>query len=567
MSNAALGWPVIAKLLGGVGLFLLGMTLLTEGLKALAGPRLRRTLQRVTADPVQGFVAGTAMTVLTQASSATVLATVGFVTARLLPLALAIPLVVGATVGTSSTTWIVATLGMSPGIVSVLMPLLAIGALMRALGRGTVRPVGTALAGLAVLLLSIGFIRETVGPVAMALDLSSTTADGLGGAAWLLAIGTLLAVAMQSSAAPIAIAMLALAGGALGWTEAAIVTVGATVGTTSTGIVATLGARPAARRVALAWTVTAAVQAAVALAAFPLFRAAAMGLADPIADLTHVDRRTVAIALFHTGFTLTGAAIVLAAPGWLGRILARLVPDPPGRAPALQLDRSALEVPGVAAATARRGIVDAGAAVTAAAVAAIERSPAARVSELLDDAVADLAEVRDFLGAIQVPEGDAGTVRMQRDSVAALDHLTRLVGDIEHLRPALEGQVALRPRVTQTTAEARDALQAFGAWLADTARPVPTEPLRAASRAIGARRKLDRAETLASTATGTVTPEDALAELEALRQLDRMVHHAAKAAGYLGARTNGTAGHVAGEAGADDGPGATAAEDATDEPT
>ena len=266
MTSATLGWPVIAKLLGGVGLFLLGMTLLTEGLKALAGPRLRRTLQRVTANPLQGFVAGTAMTVLTQASSATVLATVGFVTARLLSLALAIPLVVGATVGTSSTTWVVATLGMSPGVVSVLMPLLALGALMRALGRGSVRPAGTALAGLSVLLLSIGFIRETVGPVAMALDLSSTTADGLGGAARLLAIGTLLAIAMQSSAAPIAMAMLALAGGALGWTEAAIVTVGATVGTTSTGIVATLGARPSARRVAIAWTVTALVQALVALA-------------------------------------------------------------------------------------------------------------------------------------------------------------------------------------------------------------------------------------------------------------------------------------------------------------
>ena len=181
------------------------------------------------------------------------------------------------------------------------------------------------------------------------------------------------------------------------------------------------------------------------------------------------------------------------------------------------------------------------------------------MTRLLDDAVADLAEVRDFLGAIQVPEGDAGPVGMQRESVAALDHLTRLVGDIEHLRPALSGQAALRPRVTQTTAEARDALVAFGTWLADTERPAPTEALRAASRTIGARRKLDRAETLASTATGAVTPEDALAELEALRQLDRMVHHAAKAAGYLAVRTNGATIHPE--------PGPTAAGDAADEPT
>ena len=88
-------WQLLAKFAGSVGLFLLGMTLLTDGLTALAGPGMRRTLQAMTGNPVRGFAGGVVMTVLSQASSATVLATVGFVTAGILSLSAAIPVVVG----------------------------------------------------------------------------------------------------------------------------------------------------------------------------------------------------------------------------------------------------------------------------------------------------------------------------------------------------------------------------------------------------------------------------------------------------------------------------------------
>jgi phosphate:Na+ symporter len=127
------------------------MTLLTEGLKALEGPSIRRLLHSVTARPTRAFGAGLMMTVATQASSATVLATIGFITSGMMSIAAAIPLVAGATVGTSSTTWLVATLGLSTGIAAVLMPLLALGAVLRTLGRGRWRHIGTAIAGITVL--------------------------------------------------------------------------------------------------------------------------------------------------------------------------------------------------------------------------------------------------------------------------------------------------------------------------------------------------------------------------------------------------------------------------------
>ena len=209
-------WQLLAKFAGSVGLFLLGMTLLTDGLTALAGPGMRRTLQAMTGNPVRGFAGGVVMTVLSQASSATVLATVGFVTAGILSLSAAIPVVVGATVGTSSTSWIVATVGMTHGVNDVLLPALALGAFMRALGHGRAKQLGTALAGLAIMLLAVGFIRDIVRPAVAFTDLSGFSAETLLGRMQLVGIGLLLGTAMQSSAATIALAMAALHDHAIG---------------------------------------------------------------------------------------------------------------------------------------------------------------------------------------------------------------------------------------------------------------------------------------------------------------------------------------------------------------
>ena len=155
------------------------------------------------------------MTVATQASSATVLATIGFITSGMMSIAAAIPLVAGATVGTSSTTWLVATLGLSTGIAAVLMPLLALGAVLRTLGRGRWRHIGTAIAGITVLLLAITFIKDNVAPVASSIDLAGHDGGTITGRLALVAIGMLLGCAMQSSAAPIALVMVALHSGTL----------------------------------------------------------------------------------------------------------------------------------------------------------------------------------------------------------------------------------------------------------------------------------------------------------------------------------------------------------------
>jgi hypothetical protein len=102
---------MIATTLGGIGLFLLGMVLLTDGLKAAAGDALRRVVARFTGGPFTALLSGAGVTVLVQSSSATTLTTIGFVSAGLLTFPQAIGVIFGAAVGTTSTGWIVSLLG------------------------------------------------------------------------------------------------------------------------------------------------------------------------------------------------------------------------------------------------------------------------------------------------------------------------------------------------------------------------------------------------------------------------------------------------------------------------
>src|SRR5262245_64696167 len=103
---------VVVKLLGGIGLFLLGIHHVTEGLKGLSGDSLRRVLQRVVSGRFSAVSSGALITVATQSSTATILTVIGFVGAGLITLPQAIAVNMGATLGTTSTPWMVAFFGL-----------------------------------------------------------------------------------------------------------------------------------------------------------------------------------------------------------------------------------------------------------------------------------------------------------------------------------------------------------------------------------------------------------------------------------------------------------------------
>lgn len=102
---------VIAQLCGGIGLFLIGMTLMTDSLKEMAGESLRLWLSKFTGSPIKAIFSGIGLTLAVQSSTATTLATIGFVSAGILTFSQAIGVIIGANIGTTSTGWMVAFLG------------------------------------------------------------------------------------------------------------------------------------------------------------------------------------------------------------------------------------------------------------------------------------------------------------------------------------------------------------------------------------------------------------------------------------------------------------------------
>jgi phosphate:Na+ symporter len=117
-------------IVGGLGLFLLGIHHLTEGLKGLAGDSLRRVLQAMVRGRFSAIISGALFTVAIQSSTATTLTVIGFVSAGLVTFSQAVGVIIGATFGTTSTPWLVAIFGFRLRISAFALPMLGIGAFL-----------------------------------------------------------------------------------------------------------------------------------------------------------------------------------------------------------------------------------------------------------------------------------------------------------------------------------------------------------------------------------------------------------------------------------------------------
>jgi phosphate:Na+ symporter len=299
-------WAVAAALLGGVGLFLLGMELMTEGLRLAAGPSLERILAASTATRWRALAAGVLVTAVVQSSSAVTVATIGFVNAGLLNLGGALWVLFGANVGTTMTGWIVSLLGFGVKIDALALPLIGLGVGLRVSGASARRgALGTALAGFGLLFFGIEVLKDGFDDVARRIELPA----GMGWSAVLaqLLVGLVLTVLMQSSSASLTVALSAAQAGLISAQGAAAVVIGANIGTTVTAVLAALQATANARRAAAAHVVFNVLTGVVALLLLPwlvqwlLQAKAALGL-PPLPALT--------VAMFHTTFNVMGVALM-----------------------------------------------------------------------------------------------------------------------------------------------------------------------------------------------------------------------------------------------------------------
>ncbi|MGX0877404.1 phosphate:Na+ symporter [Roseovarius sp. MBR-154] len=495
--------------MGGVGLFLLGMEIMTAALREAAGGRLRRQLARVTASPLRGAVAGAVATAVIQSSTAVSLITIGVVGAGVLSFAQALGVLYGANIGTTVTGWLVMALGLKLKLGVVALPLLLAAALASMLAQGQAARIGRALAGFCLLFIGLDMMQAATAGLEALLHPGLLPGDGWGGRLSLVLIGLLLVAMIQSSSAGMALVLVLLGSGAVNFAQAAALVIGFNIGTTVTGLLAALGGARAMRLTAVANLM---FNIGTAALAFPLL--------DLVAPLLHGTRAgaddQTALVLFHTGFNLLGAAVFLPLTARFAALVERLVPD-----------RAMPLVHGLD----RRLLADEGAAMDAAQSVAdrLRRTVFAALHRALGPegdlrALASIA-VQGHQAVIAVEEYLA-RVRIAPDREREQARYAALLHQLDHLQRLIE-RCGQRDRIATLHDEAhlrRDVATLATALGRDSKAP----RLERLARLIAARTARFRRGVLLREHAGLLPVSEVFARTDALRWLGRVADHAAR---------------------------------------
>ncbi len=248
---------------GGLGLFLYGMKLMSDGLKKTGSDSIKKVLHTLTKNRVAAIIVGLGITCLIQSSSATSVMVVGLVNAGLLAFGQAVAVVLGADIGTTITAWIVSALGIGKFKISTYaLPIIFVGFLVNFVAKSRQRQmIGQALLGFGLLFLGLGTMSEGLKSIkesSMIMEFFQTYGSNpfLG-----ILAGTLVTAIVQSSSVTIAIIQLMAFQGIFGLEAALPLMFGADIGTTITAQLAAIGGTKAARGVAMANTIFKAVGA------------------------------------------------------------------------------------------------------------------------------------------------------------------------------------------------------------------------------------------------------------------------------------------------------------------
>ena len=555
------------SVLGGVGLFLLGMTVMTGGLKALAGSALRTVLGRAAATPLRGSFWGALVTLLVQSSSATTMTTIGLVSAGLLTFPQGLGLVFGANVGTTGTGWLVALLGVRISLTAAALPMIFVGALIKLLGRGRVSGAGAALAGFGLVLFGLTTLQQGMGGLAERLhpaDLPVVLAGpdagwwwGMLGVLVLVTVGLVMTALMQSSTAAIAVTLSAHFAGAVGLDQACALIIGQNIGTATSSALAAIGASTTAKRLAVAYVLFKLIAAVIALALFPIVTPLLVRASSVIDGVT-------LLAGYHTAYNVVGVLVLLPLIDRFTRLVERILPER-GSPLTRCLDPSALANPIVAVEAVRRTIARALTAVCgsveAALVAASRGEPVRPEKNAISLPVAAdaLCQAQVFLSDVTGPPDSHDEQQRLTSTLHALDHASRLAetasgaidfGTVRYgpddaraahlcadaMRSAVSvaGEVAAPPGIGQSP---RVTPASGGVDATSGATAVSTEEalirLDRFATELEALQRSHRSATLGAVANGTLTADAAIVRVDTMRSLEALARHAWRSTAHL----------------------------------
>ncbi len=303
----------VLSLIGGLAMFLYGMSVMGSGLEKLSGGRLERTLEKMTSNPIKGALLGAAVTAVIQSSSATTVMVVGFVNSGLMKLRRGIGIIMGANIGTTITAWILSLTGLQGDNVFVQMlnpnsfsPILAMVGVVLMMGskNGKKKDVGAILIGFAVLMFGMSTMSAAVKPLAEIPEFTNVLTYFSNPVLGVLA-GAALTAIIQSSSASVGILQALSSTGGITYGAAIPIILGQNIGTCVTALISCISANKNAKRAAMVHLYFNLIGAIVFLALF-------YGV-DAAVSLPFVDEPLNAadIAVVHTVFNLFSTALLL----------------------------------------------------------------------------------------------------------------------------------------------------------------------------------------------------------------------------------------------------------------
>ena len=323
---------ILFKVVGGLGIFLLGMKNMSEGMQAVAGSRLRRMISAVTDNRLMACFMGTLITGIVQSSSVTTVMVVGFVNSGFMTLMQAIGVILGANIGTTVTAWIIAL-----KIGKFGLPILGLAAFFFLFSKKErVRYTAMTLLGVGM----VFFGLETMGGAFKTPEVNEylkevfaiMDATTLAGVIKCAFFGCLATMIVQSSSATIGVTIVLAQGGIIGFDTAAALVLGLNIGTTITAFLASLGTSSNAKRAAYAHIIFNVIGT---IWLFPFFFKYVEGI-DWIFNHIHdfitsnpefKDDTTAKIALVHTGFNVINTLIFLPLMSPLAKLVEKLAPE------------------------------------------------------------------------------------------------------------------------------------------------------------------------------------------------------------------------------------------------
>jgi len=553
------------SVLGGVGLFLLGMTVMTDGLKALAGSVLRTVLSKAAATPLRGSFWGALVTLLVQSSSATTMTTIGLVSAGLLTFPQGLGLVFGANVGTTGTGWLVALIGVRVSLTAAALPMIFVGALIKLLASGRVSGAGAALAGFGLVLFGLTTLQQGMGGLAERLhpaDLPAVLAGpdtgwwrAMLGALTLVVVGLVMTAIMQSSTAAIAVTLSAYFADAIGLDQGCALIIGQNIGTATSSALAAIGASTTAKRLAIAYVLFKMIAAVIALVLFPIVTPWLVRASKTIDGVT-------LLAAYHTAYNIVGVVVLLPLVERFTRLVERILPE---RASPLTrcLDPSALATPIVAVEAVRRTIARALAAVCGSIETALTAQTRGegvprKDSISTQEAVDALRQAQVFLSDVAGPPDTDDEQHRLTSTLHALDHATRLAetagginfGTMRGGPDEAHASQLCAAAMRTATSVADDIAMLPGIDQSSPASPATSgastlstdETLVQLERYATELEELQRTHrgtTLSAVANGTLTADAALVHVDTVRNLRTLAWHAWRSTMHLVGRDNG----------------------------